>query len=385
MQPLAVYIHWPFCKSKCPYCDFNSHVREKISHKTWRGAYVRELNYFRDVLGNRQVTSIYFGGGTPSLMEAETVAELLQTVQKNWSVAEDAEITLEANPTSIEMATFKGFKEAGINRISMGIQALDDKSLKFLGREHSVEDALAALDIAKAIFDNVSFDLIYARPGQSIEEWGGELRQALSLAGDHISLYQLTIEKGTPFYSSHKAGEFVLPEEEIAAEMLLLTNAVTGGKGYEAYEVSNYARPGRESRHNLAYWNYQDYLGIGPGAHSRISYASGQGKNALTMIYHPERWMEEVGKHGCGIQQQQRLSEHEMMEESIMLGLRLHKGISHSAFRQNFGKSMESFFPSQMLVKLQDAGYIIWDEQGMRATGAGRLVLNSVIGELLSF
>ncbi|MFO7482571.1 radical SAM family heme chaperone HemW, partial [Oceanibaculum nanhaiense] len=289
---LAVYVHWPFCRSKCPYCDFNSHVSASIDHARWRAALLREIDHYADRTLGRTVSSIFFGGGTPSLMEPATAAAVIEHIGKRWRLDAGVEITLEANPTSVEAALLAGFRSAGVNRVSLGVQALNDADLHFLGREHSAREALDAVAIAARLFDRFSFDLIYARPGQTVEAWEAELRQALSHAAGHISAYQLTIEEGTPFHLRHARGEFRIPDEDTGAALYEATQDVLEQAGLPAYEISNHARPGEESRHNLAYWRYADYAGIGPGAHGRLTLA--QGKIATRQHRAPQIWLERV-------------------------------------------------------------------------------------------
>ncbi|MFN8912137.1 MAG: radical SAM family heme chaperone HemW, partial [Alphaproteobacteria bacterium] len=322
---ISIYIHWPFCKAKCPYCDFNSHVSEKINHEIWRESYIKAISYYTDVLASRKVQSIYFGGGTPSLMRPSTIKSILETLNSISTFSTNIEITMEANPTSIEIDKLKHFKDAGVNRISIGIQSLQDHHLQFLGREHSTCDAINALEAAQKIFSRHTFDLIYALPNQSMKEWEADLRTAMELAGGHISLYQLTIEKGTPFFMRHKRGEFELPSQDDAASMYELTSRVVGEYGYNAYEVSNYAKAGEESRHNLAYWRYQDYLGIGPGAHGRLT--KDGIKHATQDYYNPDLWLEHVANHGHGCQVLDPLDEDSISKERLIMGLRLEEGV----------------------------------------------------------
>jgi len=381
--PLAVYIHWPFCKSKCPYCDFNSHVSANIEQEKWLAAYLREIDYFLPQLEARKITSIFFGGGTPSLMPPSTAQKIIEKIKHGWVHDADIEITLEANPTSVEAEKMRDFKAAGINRISMGIQALNDNDLKFLGREHSSKEALAALEKVKKHFDNFSFDLIYARPGQTLESWEKELSQALELAGNHLSLYQLTIEKGTPFYAAYKTGGFILPDEEMAADLYQLTNELCAEKGLPAYEISNYCRPGYESKHNLAYWRYQEYLGVGPGAHSRLA-PSPTAREHMMMIHNPSGWLDSVSANGHGIQQRSELEDQEVLEEFIMMGLRIKDGIGREKFSTLLNRQPEEIFLESTLEFLRKENYIELDSTGLRTTEKGFPVLNSVTAKLLS-
>ena len=300
-RQFGVYVHWPFCVSKCPYCDFNSHVRDAVDQTRWREALVAELRHYAASTQGRVVDSVFFGGGTPSLMPPQTIAAVIGAIRDLWPVADDVEITMEANPTSVEAARFHAAREAGVNRVSLGVQALDADSLRFLGRGHSVDEALAAIDTARAIFARYSFDLIYARPGQSPAAWRAELTRALDLAGEHLSLYQLTLERGTRFWQDHARGAFVMPDEDTAATMYEETNALMTARGLPPYEISNYARPDAACRHNLIYWRYEDYIGVGPGAHGRFTLdrADGaRGKRATRQASGPEAWLERVEAQG---------------------------------------------------------------------------------------
>lgn len=330
MTPIALYIHWPFCKSKCPYCDFNSHVRESVAFASWEKALLAELEYMYSLASNRKLSSIFFGGGTPSLMPPVIAKALIERAKTLWGHAEDLEVTLEANPTSVEATTFPNFKEAGINRLSLGIQSLIPDALRFLGREHSAEEALSAIALARQHFERYSFDLIYARPGQTLEAWEAELTQALTLAGTHLSLYQLTIEENTAFHTIYAKGVFTLPDESLAAEMYALTERLCADRGLVAYEVSNYAKPGHESRHNKAYWQGHEYIGIGPGAHGRIKPESTQYSGqriATSTIKSPERWLSSVQEKGHGIEAVETLTPRMVAEERVMMGMRLKNGI----------------------------------------------------------
>lgn len=325
----GVYVHWPFCAQKCPYCDFNSHVR----HKGWDearflSAYKREIDWVADRIGPRTATSVFFGGGTPSLMQPDTVAGILDHIAKRWGIASGAEITLEANPGSVEAARFRGFRHAGINRVSIGVQSLRDDELRKLGRIHTVDEAKAALRIARSTFERFSFDLIYARPGQAADDWRRELGEALDLAGDHLSLYQLTIEPDTPYAALHAAGKLVVPDEYDAGALYEITEEMTAARGLAAYEVSNYARSGAESRHNLLYWRYGEYAGIGPGAHGRIV-ANGQREATITER-NPEAWAAHIEGAGNGLTELIALSKAEQADEMLLMGLRLAEGIDLS-------------------------------------------------------
>ena len=320
----GIYIHWPFCKAKCPYCDFNSHVRDGIDHGAWREAYLKSLEHYAALTPDRRISSVFFGGGTPSLMEPETVAAILDKIQQLWRIDNDLEVTLEANPTSVEANKFAGFRAAGVTRISLGVQALDDDVLKFLGREHNADEALKAIDIARQHFERFSFDLMYARPDQTLGQWEIELKGALEHAGDHLSLYQLTIEKKTPFYALSLQGAFTMPGEELAADFYNLTQDMLEGAGLPAYEVSNHARAGQECRHNLIYWHYDDYIGVGPGAHGRVTLDGV--KHATREHNAPEIWLERVAERGSGAHPFEALSPQDENLEALMMGLRLRGG-----------------------------------------------------------
>ncbi|MBU0858346.1 MAG: radical SAM family heme chaperone HemW [Alphaproteobacteria bacterium] len=321
----GIYVHWPFCASKCPYCDFNSHVREKIDEDAWREAYLREMRHYAQLTPGRMVDSIFFGGGTPSLMSAQTTQAIIDEVVKCWHVKNDIEITLEANPTSVEAEKFKAFRQAGVNRVSLGIQALNDPDLKFLGRQHNAAEAVAAIKIAASTFDRFSFDLIYARPQHTVEAWQAELNEALNYAVGHLSLYQLTIEPGTPFHTQHARGDFTIPNEDEGAALYEVTQSVLSDRGMPAYEVSNHARPGEESRHNLVYWRYGDYVGIGPGAHGRLTLDGV--KHATRAHRAPEIWLERVQGGGHGAHPHETVAHNERLTEALMMGLRLQEGV----------------------------------------------------------
>ena len=321
-QPLALYVHWPFCVLKCPYCDFNSHVRAGVDQARWRSALLADLAHEAAALPGRRLASVFFGGGTPSLMPPETVSAILSAAEAAWGFTPDAEITLEANPSSVEAARFADLAAAGVNRVSLGLQALDDASLRFFGRAHDVNEGLAALDVAQGVFARVSFDLIYARPDQSLEAWQAELARALAFGTEHLSLYQLTIEPGTRFATLAARGELTIPDADMAAELFETTQAMTAAAGLLRYEVSNHARPGAESRHNLTYWRYGDYAGIGPGAHGR------RGGLATTRHRKPENWLAAVDRNRHGIQSEDPLDPAERAAEALVMGLRMREGIT---------------------------------------------------------
>jgi oxygen-independent coproporphyrinogen-3 oxidase len=322
----GIYVHWPFCAAKCPYCDFNSHVRHQpVDQPRFTSAFLTEMKTMRRLSGPKTVTSIFLGGGTPSLMDPETVSAILDGIAKHWHMPNGIEITMEANPSSVEATRFRGYRQAGVNRVSLGVQALNDVDLRFLGRLHNVEDALKAIKLARDIFPRMNFDLIYARPKQTVEAWEAELRQAVSYAVDHLSLYQLTIEEGTPFFGLHKAGKLVVPDGDHSAALYEATQEITQGFGMPAYEVSNHARPGAESRHNLTYWRYGDYAGIGPGAHGRLT--RGGNKIATATERRPETWLEQVEAQGHGMVDQEILGLGEQADELLLMGLRLREGV----------------------------------------------------------
>jgi oxygen-independent coproporphyrinogen-3 oxidase len=377
----GIYVHWPFCLSKCPYCDFNSHVRADIDHGRWRRALLRELAHYAVRAGRRRVTSIFFGGGTPSLMHPDTVAAVIDAVAAHFEVDPGIEITLEANPTSAEAERFAAFRAAGVNRASLGVQALDDAALKFLGRQHSVAEALAAVDLARRSFPRYSFDLMTARPEQDIARLRGELERALAEGPEHISIYQLTVEPGTRFYTAWQRGERLTADDDTAAALYEETREVLDRAGLPAYEVSNHARPGAECRHNLTYWRYGDYVGIGPGAHGRLTVDGA--KTATRQHRAPEAWLSAVEDAGHATRQDSPLSADERLTEMVMMGLRLHEGIARGAFRRELGMEPEALLDPDKLTALADAGYLRIDDMGIRTTPAGRLRLNALLGHLL--
>jgi putative oxygen-independent coproporphyrinogen III oxidase len=376
-EPLALYIHWPFCAKKCPYCDFNSHVRVEVDHTAWREALLRELRQEAALVPNHRLVSIFFGGGTPSLMPPATVAALIDTATGLWPHGE-VEITLEANPSSVEADAFAAFAAAGVNRVSLGVQSLDDAALRFLGRLHGAAEALAALDVAQRHFARVSFDLIYARPEQSLADWQGELARALSFGTSHLSLYQLTIEPNTGFAGRYARGEFSLPDEDASAALFALTQEMTAAAGLPAYEISNHARPGAESRHNQVYWTYGDYLGIGPGAHGRRLGA------ATTRRKRPEAWLAAVRDHGDGIDTITPLDPASRAEEALLMGLRLASGIDAAAFARRTGRPLIDGLDARRLARAVDGGFIRWDGQTLAATASGWPLLNSLIGDIVA-
>jgi len=381
MESLALYIHWPFCLSKCPYCDFNSHVRAEIPRARMVAALRAELAYEAARIGGRRLTSIFFGGGTPSLMAPEDVAALIGDAARLFTPAADIEITLEANPTSIEAGRFAGYAEAGVNRVSIGVQSLDEAALRFLGREHTAGQAQAAIELARGIFPRLSFDLIYARPGQDEAGWRAELRTALGLAADHLSLYQLTIEPGTKFATLYGRGAFALPEDGLAAALYDATAEEAARFGLAAYEISNYARPGGESRHNLAYWRYQDYAGIGPGAHGRITLADGLW--ATSRHRGPEAWADLVETRGTGITVEDAVSAQDRAREALLMGLRLAEGIDCAGFERRTGTRLKDAVDAGVLRDCVDAGYLTLDERRLVATVEGRKRLDALLPALV--
>jgi oxygen-independent coproporphyrinogen-3 oxidase len=373
----GLYLHWPFCQAKCPYCDFNSHVSAAIDQKRWERAYLSELDRAALETKGRVLETVFFGGGTPSLMEPELVASIIARIRRNWPMANDPEITLEANPTSVEAGRFRGYRDAGVTRISMGIQALNDADLRALGRLHSVSEARAAFDIARAEFDRVSFDLIYARQHQSLSEWRAELNEALSMAVDHLSLYQLTIEDGTAFGARHAAGGLRgLPDDDLGADMYLLTQEITETHGMPAYETSNHAPAGSESRHNLIYWRGGDYIGIGPGAHGRIT-LEGQ-RFATDTPTAPLSWLSMVEQTGNGEGTRSALPLSEQALEYLMMSMRLAEGSNIKRY-QKLGGHLEP----QKVAELTDMGLIEMDGERLRASISGRPVLNAILRELM--
>ena len=383
-QGAALYVHWPFCKKKCPYCDFNSHVREGVDHAAWRGALLRELGYWHARVPDVSVTSVFFGGGTPSLMETETVAAVIAEIQALWPSPEGCEITLEANPTSVEAAKFRELASVGVNRVSLGVQSLRAESLAFLGREHSAGEALAAIELAAGIFPRYSFDLIYALPGQTIAAWEAELREALAYVRGHLSLYQLTIEENTAFHHAyHVAKAFALPDEQAAADMYARTQAIMAAAGMPAYEISNHAAPGQESRHNLSYWRGDAYFGIGPGAHGRVD---ADGRRVTTRnLKSPERWLAQVGTHGQGLEEETVLTVAERAEEKLLMGLRLGiEGMRYDRLRADEQAYLDGLWADGRVAKLAALGMLAPAPETLRVTAQGQLVLNRVIEELLA-
>lgn len=380
-DPIALYIHWPFCLAKCPYCDFNSHVRDRIDQTRFAAALRIELAWEAARLGPRPLGSIFFGGGTPSLMNPDTTAALIADARRLFTPTDDIEITLEANPTSVENARLRAFRDAGINRISIGIQSLDATDLARLGRQHSAPLAIAALELARTLFPRLSFDLIYARPGQTLRAWRAELRQALALAADHLSLYQLTIEPGTVYEAMHRRGELALPDDDLAAELYDATAEEAARFGLAPYEVSNYARPGGESRHNLAYWRYRDYAGIGPGAHGRITL--GGTLHATRRHRAPEAWAERVERHGHGTTREDPVPQQDRAREMLLMGLRLSEGIDAARFAARTGLALPDAIDPDILAQALDAGYLTMTGTTLAPTPEGRKRLDSLLAALV--
>lgn len=380
MKPggFGLYLHWPFCQAKCPYCDFNSHVSAHIDQKRWQAAYLQELDRAAEETNDSVLETVFFGGGTPSLMDPEVVHAIIERIRRNWRLVNDPEISLEANPTSVEAARFAGFRDAGVNRISMGVQALDDRDLRRLGRLHSAKDARTAFDTARSLFDRVSFDLIYARQDQSLEAWEKELREALGMAVDHLSLYQLTIEDGTAFGARHAAGGLKgLPDDDTSADMYLMTQDITGAAGFHGYEISNHARVDAQSRHNLVYWRGGDYIGIGPGAHGRLTL--GNRRFATETELNPLKWLLNVERLGSGETLRDTLPLEEQALEYLMMSLRLSEGTDIVRYR-----GMGGTFSREAMQDLNDLGLIEFDETRLRATSKGRPVLNGLLRNLIA-
>ncbi len=374
----GLYIHWPFCEAKCPYCDFNSHVSRTIDQRAWRDAYLSELERSAAETKGRVLNAVFFGGGTPSLMDPEIVADVIAAIYRLWPVANDLEITLEANPGSVEAGRFQGFRDAGINRVSMGIQALNDADLKRLGRIHNTTEALAAFDIARSTFERVSFDLIYGRQDQTLENWQHELKQALSLAIDHISLYQLTIEQGTAFGDRYAVGKLRgLPSDDLGADMYSATQEICDQMGMPSYEVSNHARDSAQSRHNLIYWRYGDYLGIGPGAHGRLT--QNGNRFATECFSNPQRWLD-TAQNGKTEKPREQLARSDQASEFLMMGLRLKEGVNLDRYTALAGSPL----PVSKVTRMQDIGMVLLTGNRLTVTNQGFMVLNAILAELLS-
>jgi len=376
--PFAVYVHWPFCLSKCPYCDFNSHVRHGgYDEARFVRAIESELALTAARVPGRTVSTVFFGGGTPSLMQPSSVQAVLDAIAKHWSIAPEVEVTLEANPTSVEAARFRGYRAAGVNRVSLGVQALDDASLKELGRLHSAQEALDAVAVARANFERYSFDLIYARPRQTPAAWESELKRAIAQAAEHLSLYQLTIEEGTPFYGLHKAGKLAVPDDDLARDLYDLTQSVCADAGLPAYEVSNHARPGAECRHNLVYWRGHEYAGVGPGAHGRLNI---DGRRVATETEkRPESWLARVDSAGHGLIVDEKLTSGEAADEFLLMGLRLAEGIDPQRYAALAGRALDA----KRISILREEGAVETTASGrLRVTPTGFPVLDAVVADL---
>lgn len=382
----ALYIHWPFCLRKCPYCDFNSHVRATVDHDHWQRAMLSDMQHEAALAGGETLTSIFFGGGTPSLMPPALVASLLDQAEKLWGFAPDIEITLEANPSSVEAGNFAELASAGVNRVSLGLQSLDDAALQFLGRLHSVEESLKALEVAQNAFERVSADLIYALPDQSADQWRAQLETALGFGTDHLSLYQLTIEPGTRFATDVRTGQFAPLEDDPAADLFALTRQITADAGMPAYEISNHARTGQESRHNLTYWRYQDYCGIGPGAHGRRSggRTGGRRGGTATLRYKkPENWLGAVAGTGNGLSEERALSAEEAASEALLMGLRLTEGICLPDMATRFGMAPDALVDKARVEAMVHYGLMWQSGQRIGASTRGMVVLDAILGEIV--
>ena len=398
VENFGLYIHWPFCVSKCPYCDFNSHVRAQIDEDLWTRSYLKELDFWGQKTTGRILSSVFFGGGTPSLMAPQTVQAILSRLSHYWSLSPDLEITLEANPNSSEQKKFEAFRAAGVNRLSLGIQSLREDALKFLGRAHGRPEAVHALEVARQTFDRYSFDLIYARPNQTLKQWQEELTEALAFANSHLSLYQLTLEKGTAFYTQAESGRLNLPEEQLASDFYELTQEITADAGLPAYEISNHARPGQESRHNLIYWRGQEYGALGPGAHGRLHISSDQqSKVQLSLIkprtiqrwaiknYRaPERWLEAVAQHGHGLEEKIEILPDDHLTEFLMMGLRLCEGVAITDIEDISQISFTQTFPIEKINNLITEGLILVKNGRLCATPKGLMCLNGILRYLLT-
>ena len=373
-KPLALYVHWPFCVSKCPYCDFNSHVRASVDQGAWCAALLADLAHEAALLPDHQLSSIFFGGGTPSLMAPETVEAIIAAARNHWRAAPDVEVTLEANPNSAEAARFADLARAGVNRISLGLQSFDDKALAFLGRAHSAAEGLRALDAAQSAVDRVSFDLIYALPGDDEAGWSASLDKALSLGTEHLSLYQLTIEPGTRFATMVARHDFEPLDADMSANLFEMTQERTARAGIPAYEISNHARPGAESRHNLAYWRYQDYAGIGPGAHGR--------RGGMRTVRHrkPENFLSAVARNGHGLSEEEFLEATEAAHEALVMGLRLSEGIAPAELADRL--AVDRLLDEKAVQRLTGHGLLEWSGARLRTTAAGRLLLDSILAEI---
>lgn len=385
-EGFGLYVHWPFCLSKCPYCDFNSHVAERIDQDVWRASLLRELAYYATRVPDRTLTSIFFGGGTPSLMDPATTADIIDAARRHWRSVNDLEVTLEANPGTVDAERFAAIHDAGVTRLSMGVQALNESDLKFLGRRHDVSEARKAWRAAAKIFPRVSFDLIYTRPGQTVAAWRTELDEALREVADHgithLSLYQLTMEQGTAMYDAHARGDFTLPGEDDAAALFDITQETSERAGYPAYEISNHAKDGAVCRHNLTYWRGGDYVGVGPGAHGRLTL--GGAAHATRQIKAPALWLKRVAAEGHGTQEEELLTPESRAEELVMVGLRLEEGVDKARFARLTGRPLAKAVDANAVAQLTAAGFLTDTPKALTATPKGRLALNAVLREILT-
>lgn len=381
MTDLHLYIHYPFCLSKCPYCDFNSHTKNNIEEQKFLNGYLKEMQFFAQKIGKRRIKTIFFGGGTPSLMSPYFLEQIIAKIGNLWQIDDNCEITLEANPTSFEAEKFQDFKNIAINRISLGIQSLTDPNLKFLGRNHSAKEAMQVIKTTAKIFDNFSFDLIYSLPEQKLSNWQNELQKALDFQTKHLSLYQLTIEKGTKFYQQYRDGDFTMPKDNLSAKFYEKTGEIMAKNNYIDYEISNYAKKNYESQHNLAYWQSKEYLGIGAGAHSRIKIDGI--RNSIQMLALPEKWLEKVEKTGVGIQKQEKINQEEFFEEFLLMGLRLKNGLKNQDFVTNFAKNIADLIEIDQLQPLIDQNLLLCDKNQLKITQNGKLLTNRIIFEII--
>lgn len=387
-KPLSIYIHWPFCKKKCPYCDFNSHVRKEVNERSWLDGFLKEIDYFKNFISSRRIETIFFGGGTPSLMPTFIPDRIIEHLNKISPFNGGIEISLEANPTSSEASKFRDLHNAGINRLSIGVQSLRDEYLKFLGREHSAKEAIEVINIAANIFSNYSIDLIYSRPDQSMESWKQELSEIIQLARNHISLYQLTIEKGTPFYKMHKEKQFQIPDQDLALELYSFTNDTLSESGFKRYEISNYAKNGYKCLHNINYWKYNEYLGIGPGAHSRVVLGKNKEMHAVMMMHNPEKWLNSVMSNGHGIQSNKEIAMKDLATEYILMGARHENGIDTMGFQNRFGVRLIQFIDEQKLDFCINHELILKSEihkpsNAIILSDKGKTLLNYVVSEII--
>lgn len=382
LKQLSIYIHYPFCEAKCGYCDFNSHVQANIDHQKFLEAYCLELEYFAKKINQRQIKTIFFGGGTPSLMPEFLLSGILEKINQLFTIDKDCEITLEANPSSVEINKFASFKKIGINRLSLGIQAFNADDLKFLERVHNCHQAIKAIEVCQKYFDNFSFDLIYARPNQTLKSWLAELNFALQFNTKHLSLYQLTIEKGTKFFSQYQQKKFILPDENLASELYLATNEISSKFGFEVYEISNYAKKNFQAQHNLAYWKSHEYLGIGAGAHSRITYQNEKNRRAIMMIHQPNLWLKKIFEQQNAIQTDEIIEHKILVEEILMMGLRIEQGVDLKQFEKLVQQKFFEIFNLEKLQKLITENYLVINDKNIYIPKDKWLLLNQIIFEI---